>query len=157
MRHYLTEYRKKSIVDRFWERVEKTNNCWLWKNKPNKRGYSTLSHNGKNLLAHRFSYELKHGPIPARMVIDHLCRNRTCVNPDHLEIVSNKENILRVESISAKNAKKTHCPQGHEYTIENTLRYKTLLYDGIGRTCRECARLRAKSYRDRKRLERTNQ
>jgi hypothetical protein len=153
MKHYLTEYRKKPIAEKFLDKVIKTNDCWGWKNKPNGRGYSTLSYNYRNVLAHRFSYEQKYGKLEKGMVLDHLCRNRWCVNPDHLQVVSNKENILRGESPSAHNARKTHCPSGHEYNDENTLKYELKLYKGHSRVCRECARLRAKSYRERKKHE----
>lgn len=75
---------------------------------------------GKQLvLAHRLSYVLKYGPIPDDLVIDHLCRNGLCINIDHLEAVTNKENILRGEGACAQNARKTHCKRGHELSPEN--------------------------------------
>jgi hypothetical protein len=77
--------------------------------------------NGKPRYGHRVAYEALVGPIPQGLCIDHLCRNRACVNPDHLEPVTNRVNILRGETIMAANAAKTHCVRGHEYTPENTL------------------------------------
>ncbi len=74
----------------------------------------------KLILAHRVAYEKTHGKIPDRLVIDHLCRNGLCVNPDHLEAVSNKENILRGKGAPAQNARKTCCYKGHKFTEENT-------------------------------------
>jgi hypothetical protein len=74
----------------------------------------------KLILAHRFEYEKVYGKIHSDLVIDHLCRNGLCVNPKHLEAVSNKENILRGEGICAINARKTHCKRGHLLSAENT-------------------------------------
>lgn len=80
---------------------------------------------GKELiLAHRFEYEKVHGKIPSELVIDHLCRNGLCVNPKHLEAVTNKENILRGEGICAINARKTHCKRGHLLSSENIYQRK---------------------------------
>ncbi|WP_396021799.1 HNH endonuclease signature motif containing protein [Bacillus cereus group sp. BfR-BA-01522] len=79
------------------------------------------------------SYEMLKGPIEEGMVIDHLCRNRKCVNPLHLEQVTQRINLLRGEGMSAENVKKTHCPQGHEYTEENTYISKA-----GSRYCRKC-------------------
>lgn len=85
--------------------------------------------------AHRVVYELMVGPIPEGMILDHLCRNRWCVRPDHLEPVTHRTNIFRGEGLAPANAAKTHCPQGHEYSPENTYAYN----DGRVRMCRRCA------------------
>jgi len=104
---------------RFWSKVEKTSNCWNWLGAKTK-GYGIININRKNVLAHRYSYMQAVGEIPEGLQIDHLCRNRSCVNPNHLEIVTNKENCLRGISPNAQNARKTHCKHGHEFTPENT-------------------------------------
>jgi hypothetical protein len=96
--------------------------------------------NRVRLLAHRASYEAFIGPIPDGMTIDHLCRNRKCVNPSHLEAVPMRVNVLRGVGVTAKNAVKTHCVNGHEFNDQNTYS------DSKGRSCRACKRER---FRDR--------
>lgn len=102
----------------FWARVDRGDplRCWPWKLSKTPAGYGQLSSRGRQLYAHRVAYELATGPIPKGLVIDHLCRNRACCNPSHLEPVSNAENILRGESPAAANARKERCPKGHEFT-----------------------------------------
>lgn len=90
---------------------------------------------GKQRYAHRLAYEWAVGPIPPGAQIDHLCREPRCINPDHLEAVTQRENIVRGESPSAVNARKTHCLHGHEFTPENTYRRP----DDGNRQCRACA------------------
>jgi hypothetical protein len=111
--------------------------CVLWKSSVSKDGYGMVGIrlNGKRLndYAHRVSYEIHKGGIPEGLVIDHKCRNRRCVNPDHLEAVTNKINILRGTSPAAFAAARNCCIHGHEYTFENTYFYK----DG-SRACRKC-------------------
>ena len=147
-----------SAEQRFWAKVIKDGPlpvrrpelgpCWLWTDAPNSDGYGIFYESSKRRLgAHRFAYELLKEPIPARLQLDHLCRNRICVNPAHLEPVTNRINVLRGEGFAAVNAAKTHCPQGHEYTPENTYVYPKT----GGRVCRACNRERQrKSYRARK-------
>lgn len=117
--------------------------CWAWTGKL-KDGYARIRVYGVIMRAHRYAYEIYRGGIPAGKVLDHLCRQRHCVNPYHLEIVSPKENTLRGESAPALNAQKNACPAGHVYTESNTYR------DGRNkRYCRECQRMRASSRRKR--------
>lgn len=101
----------------FFNNIQKTDTCWLWvgnKQTTHKTTYGIFYKPIKRgILAHRFSYELFKGKIPKDKVIDHLCRNGLCVNPEHLEAVTNKENILRGEGAPAKNSRKTHCYKGH--------------------------------------------
>jgi hypothetical protein len=120
----------KTVEERFWEKVDKNgeNGCWEWKAALNSYGYGNFKANKKNVSSHRFSYELLKGDIPKGKHLDHLCRNRKCCNPKHLEPVTQRENLLRGETIPASYVLKTHCPQGHEYTEENTYTYKGSRY-----------------------------
>lgn len=87
--------RLENIEIRFWNKVNKTDACWNWTGAKFYRGYGCFRLNGQSVLAHRVAYELVHGPTPMGLVIDHLCRNTLCVNPDHLEPVTNAENVRR--------------------------------------------------------------
>jgi len=121
-------------LQRFWIKVKKSNNCWEWQASKNNKGYGTFWHNKKYVKAHRVSYELFKGLIPQDLTIDHLCRNRKCVNPEHLEAVTMKENTLRGIGFSAINKRKTQCPKGHPYSGDNLFIRKT-----GGRGCKICA------------------
>jgi hypothetical protein len=131
------------LDDRFWSKVNKTDTCWLWTASVNHDGYGKFSYKKRTFWVHRLSYLAIIGEIPEGMPLDHLCRVRNCVNPDHLEPVTNKENILRGEGPSAQNAKKTHCPQGHKYNKENTYIYKFTQK----RACRMCDKLKKREKR----------
>ena len=103
------------------------NGCWLWVAKQNGHGYGSLrvgsiAGRGNNAVAHRIAYELLVGPIPEGLTLDHLCRVRNCVNPEHLEAVTHRVNILRGSGASARNAAKTHCKHGHPLVPENIYR-----------------------------------
>lgn len=101
----------KPIVESFFDGFEiAESGCWEWQ-KFKSKGYGKL----RNLRAHRFSYEMMVGPIPEGKVLDHICKNPSCVNPDHLEPVTQFENIMRGEGWGAKNARRTHCDRGHAY------------------------------------------
>lgn len=135
------------VSERFWSKVRKSEDgCWEWIAGRQGTGYG-LFHisKGESALAHRFSFEFHVGPIPEGLVIDHLCRNRLCVNPDHLEPVTDEENRRRGAGYGIQNGMRDHCKHGHEYTPENTY---TDPSKGTVR-CRECARIR-----DRKRVPR---
>jgi hypothetical protein len=121
-------------LQRFWSRVDKTDSCWVWRNAP-APGYGTIGFGGRNFMAHRVSWELTHGPIPRGLVVDHLCRNPSCVNPAHLECVRQRENVIRGIG-PASRALATHCQRGHEFTPSNTswIRNKW----GRVRKCRQC-------------------
>jgi hypothetical protein len=105
-------------IDLFHTKYRAVKGCWVWEGSKYNNGYGKFGRRG--YMAHRISYELSKGKVPDNMFLDHLCRNRLCVKPAHLEPVSLVENVMRGESIFAKNARKTHCKHGHEFTAENT-------------------------------------
>lgn len=123
------------LPDRFWEKVEKTETCWLWTASRDTCGYGHFRLHGKLRSSHRLSFEALVGPIPGGLNLDHLCRVRHCVNPQHLELVTHRENCRRGD-IGVHNRNKTHCPQGHEYSYENTYFYRGW------RACKTCNRQR---------------
>lgn len=127
---------------RFFVRVDHSSSvfaCWIWKGARTSNGYGSFNVGGQRTVpAHRFAYELLVGPIPEGLDLDHLCRVRHCVNPMHLEPVTNAENILRGEAPPAVNARRDRCKRGHEFTPENT--YTTGARGD--RQCRTCRRER---------------
>lgn len=116
---------------RFQYKVD-ANNCWVWQKAISSTGYGSFYYDGRVQRAHRISYMHYVGPIPDNLVLDHLCRNKACVNPAHLEVVTHKTNVLRGIGPSANNAKKTACPRGHEYTPENSVLRRD------GKFCKVC-------------------
>ncbi len=117
--------------------------CWEWAGGVSDTGYATVRHRGVAVLAHRFTYELLVGPIADGLEIDHLCFNRRCINPSHLEAVTPRVNKLRSTSVSAVNATKTHCNNGHPFDEANTH------VDRLGRRrCRACARAKERRRRE---------
>lgn len=115
------------------------NGCWVWQGSVDSGGYGNL-HLGGSHSSHVVAYRLCVGEIPKGMELDHLCRNRRCCNPVHLEPVTKKINVLRGEGPCAKNARKTHCKHGHEFTPENTRVYENC--KGWARQCIECEKIR---------------
>lgn len=127
--------------DRFWGRVNKSpeaGGCWLWIGCKTAAGYGRMGAYADEHYVHRLSYEHHVGPIPEGLVIDHLCRVRNCVNPDHLEPVTRRENGRRGETPWGDNARKTHCIRGHEFTDDNTYRKPSA---PLERQCRVCNRI----------------
>jgi hypothetical protein len=127
--------------ERFWEKVEKTSSCWIWLggtlgSRNLRYGNFYLRGGRKRTQAHRWSYEALVGTIPKGLVLDHLCRNTVCVNPEHLEPVTHRTNILRGEGLAAKQARQTHCKRGHSLEDAHILR-------NGARDCRICRKLRA--------------
>lgn len=131
-----------SALERFdakWE-SEPNRGCWLWTASKFPKGYGQFRVGQRNMGAHQFAFEHFKGPVPEGLEIDHLCRTRHCVNPYHLEAVTCQENLLRGDTINAKNAAKTYCPQGHPYDEDNTYHYRGT------RGCLRCRRFRAREW-----------
>lgn len=138
------------VFKRFMAKVSvREDGCWEWVGSRNKGGYGNLKVAGKTEIAHRLSYEHFRGVIPENKQIDHLCRNRACVNPNHLEAVDQKVNILRGVGTGARYARRTHCSYGHPFTPENTY----IRSDGA-RKCRICKRMSNRARKARLRMER---
>jgi hypothetical protein len=111
--------------------------CWKWTGLLSHYGYGRFTVGTTQLHAHRLAYSFFRGPIPDGLPLDHLCRTRSCVNPDHLAIVTNRTNLLCGLTTSAAHLRKTHCPKGHPYQGDN------LFVDSDGaRRCRICMRAR---------------
>jgi hypothetical protein len=108
-----------NTAERFWAKVNKTDTCWLWTASIKPEGYGQFNVGGKTKLTHRLAYELVVGEIPKGLELDHLCKIRHCVNPAHLEPVTHGENMKRA-GIEMRKTPKTHCVNGHEFTVENT-------------------------------------
>lgn len=130
------------VIDRFLKHVspEPNSGCWLWASSINQDGYATFFV-GRSVKAHRWAYEYFVGRIPVGLVLDHKCRVRSCVNPDHLRPVMPRENSLLGECPASINLAKTACPKGHPYSPENTRIYKNQRY------CRPCRRVYSAAWR----------
>lgn len=133
--------------DRFWAKVDASGDCWEWTAAITADGYGNFSmvRDGRKIYryAHRLTYQSLVGEIPAGLVIDHLCRNRKCVNPAHLEPVTDRTNIRRGAALPAIQARQTHCVNGHEFDDENTYVWAKEYH----RSCRACGAERARGYR----------
>jgi hypothetical protein len=143
--------RFKSVEQRFWEKVirGKDDECWEWRGAHDTAGYARFHVDMRRRRegAHRFAYELLIGPIPEGLELDHLCRNKGCINPYHLEPVTRSVNVRRALAFNPRKHK-THCPQGHALAGEN-------LYVYIGRRktaylCKECRRIQCRQYKARR-------
>lgn len=129
---------------RFWSKVDKTPTCWLFTGAL-AGGYGRFYLAGGLVPAHRYAYELLVGPIPEGLQLDHLCRVRNCVNPGHLEPVTQRENLLRGTGPSARHARAAQCPQGHPYDAANT--YTAPNGHRHCRTCRAAVNRRRRATR----------
>ena len=140
-RYYASPQYEEDALSRFALNLEAEpgSECLVWIGAK-VDGYGTFSYRKKTVKAHRWSYEREVGPIPNGLQLDHLCRNRACVNVRHLEPVTQRENILRGEGLAAEEAARNHCIHGHEYTPDNT--YIRRHPDGRfrARVCRRCKR-----------------
>ena len=123
----MSKWRGLTTDERFHKKYAiRQDGCWEWQGSviPQRASghnfYGVFYWDGKQGYAHRYAYEQAHGAMPEGLVTDHLCRRTRCVNPDHLEPVTHKENILRGVGACSVNARKTHCKHGHEFTKENT-------------------------------------
>ena len=134
-----------ALPNRFWSKVHKEpmTGCWLWTGSSG-QGYGNYWHNGSSRRAHRVLYEDINGPLQAGLELDHLCRVRGCVNPEHLEPVTHRENIIRGEASSYWTSR-TRCPQGHEYSKDNTY-----IGNKGERQCRQCRKAASLRYWKRK-------
>lgn len=125
------------LVANFFSKIEVSESgCWLWISGLKPNGYGVFCVNRRPLYAHRWSYEYHKGPIPEGLHIDHLCKVRHCVNPEHLEAVTARVNLLRSNSPTGLNARKEKCPKGHEYTLASNGK----------RFCSICERERVRSF-----------
>lgn len=137
--------------EEFWANAEiaTPDECWLWKGRQS-GGYAYISGSPITKTAHRTAYEIWVGDIPDGYPVDHLCRNTLCVNPFHLEAVTTRENCLRGMGITAQNARKTHCKNGHPFSPENIYWRRDRNGERTWRMCRTCHN--AVEYRRRARL-----
>ena len=156
-RHYhLTEKQKQRI----WSKVQVTDGCWEWLGSHQAGGYAQCGIGSQRAgtrsmgVVHRAVYQMVVGPIPSGLSLDHLCRNRGCVNPFHLEPIPIKVNILRGNGWGGRHKRKTHCPAGHPYTGSNLYTLYTGSRDGH-RFCRTCDREKHRRQRERDRPRRT--
>ena len=135
------------VPKRFLDKVfypDGPSGCWEWMGARNSDGYGNLVFCGRWFKAHRFFYEILVGSIDPGLEIDHLCRNRACVNPDHMEQVTHQENIRRGDQTNKGWERNiTHCPQGHAYTADNLVKQG----ESKKRKCKTCLRERARRHR----------
>ena len=134
----------KILPERFWSKVRMTNTCWIW-TASNQHGYGYFGIEGKLMRVHRLVYETMVGPIPNELVLHHLCNNTLCVNPEHLEPVTQRENVLFGKGVTSNNFKKTHCLRGHLLSDDNLAKSNR-----NRRICRKCKLIRNREWKIKK-------
>ena len=147
MSAYKQSWSEAKVESRFWSKVDKTDECWVWTAGVDRDGYGMFRFPWATIRAHRVAYEWEYGPIPAGLVLDHQCDNPGCVRPTHLVATTNRVNILRGTAPTAVNAAKTHCVHGHPFDEANTY------VEGSKRRCRTCGNERQRRYVARHRSE----
>jgi hypothetical protein len=123
-----------TLARRLYDGSIRINGCRIWLGRKDKDGYGRIKDRGSDRQAHICAYELARGLVPAGLQLDHLCRNRACIDAEHLEAVTCRVNLMRGHTQAAMKAAQTHCVHGHEFTPENTYSYP-----GKRRMCRRCA------------------
>ena len=135
-------------MERFWAKVDKSGDCWLWTASKTKEGYGYFRFDGAMRKAHRMSWLLTNGEIPEGMLVCHTCDNPSCVNPKHLWLGTNRDNM---DDMNAKGrhgfAQRTHCPRNHEYDKQNTREYTNPITGQFMRACRKCDSVRKQNIR----------
>lgn len=136
---------------RLWGRIQYVGECWVWTGGKS-HGYGHIMCEHRVWKVHRLTYTMLVGPVPDDLELDHLCRNRACCNPDHLEPVTGRVNTLRGDTITGRNARATHCKRGHPFDRTNT--FFKMRGNSIRRVCRACARTRCAAHGRKVRIER---
>lgn len=139
-----------SLKESIEERLDKTDGesgCWVWSGMVNQDGYGLVKIRGKRVMVHRAYLQETGVSIPEGLTVDHLCRNRACANPDHLELVTNLENVMRGFSPPAVNARKTECKRGHPFDAVNTY-----VAPNGNRACKECRRMHLRKWRSKSKV-----